>query len=180
MTLATLSGCLGTLREPPRRPTRRHIKPPGIVLHHSAGNPRATVAEVRAEHEHQRGWCDIGYHHVVRLEGDTWRAEPGRPEEYVGAHAPGRNDWLGVCVFGNYERGEVPDGVVDVLVECLTDLCLRYELAPDRIRPHKESGCQKPDGTRGETDCPGRHLIAALPLLIDAVRCRLSSDSSEM
>lgn len=175
-SLATLSGCLGTIREPPRRPTRRGIRPHGVVLHHSCGRTTATVAELRAEHEHQRGWCDIGYHWVVReYEPGKWRAEPGRPEEYVGAHAPGRNDWLGVCVLGDYEANECPAAALEALVGCLSDLCDRYEINPEKLRPHKETGCQRPDGTRGETKCPGEHLIAALPRLREQVSALLSS-----
>ena len=178
---AHLAGVLATVREPPAmatRPERRHIRPPGIVLHHSGGRPSATVAEIREEHQRERGWADVGYHWIVReFAPGEWRAEPGRPEEYVGAHAPGRNDWLGVVVLGTYEPPAPPPpaAAVVALVACLADLCSRYDLAPDRIRPHRESGCLGPGGTRGTTDCPGQHLVDLLPQIRADVAAQLEA-----
>lgn len=172
-----LAGVLATVRDPvTTRPERRHVRPPGIVLHHSCGGSAQTVAAIRHEHQVERGWADVGYHVVVREHAPgAWRAEPGRPEEYVGAHAPGRNDWLGVCCLGNYEVDHPTRAMLEALTACLVDLCVRYDLPATQIRPHRESGCQRPDGTRGETDCPGQYLIAALPAIVADVAALLEA-----
>ena len=45
------------------------------------------------------GWDGIGYHKVIRRDGQV---ENGRPEFWVGAHVKGINDKsLGVCLIGN-------------------------------------------------------------------------------
>lgn len=44
------------------------------------------------------GWNGIGYHKVIRRNGQI---ENGRPEYWVGAHAYGKNkESLGVCLIG--------------------------------------------------------------------------------
>ena len=45
-----------------------------------------------------RGWLDIGYHFVIRLDGTV---EEGRPVERAGAHTRGHNaDSIGICYVG--------------------------------------------------------------------------------
>jgi hypothetical protein len=47
---------------------------------------------------HGNGWSDIGYHYVIRRNGDL---EPGRPVEKAGAHARGNNkSSIGICLVG--------------------------------------------------------------------------------
>ncbi len=56
-----------------------------------------SVGEIRRWHR-QRGWNDIGYHFLIRLDG---RIEKGRPIERIGAHARGHNsDSIGICYVG--------------------------------------------------------------------------------
>ena len=46
-----------------------------------------------------RGWAGIGYHKVVRKNGDV---EAGRPELYQGSHVGGLNAAsVGICCSGN-------------------------------------------------------------------------------
>jgi hypothetical protein len=64
------------------------------------------VEEIRRWHL-DRGWDDIGYHLVIRRDGDP---ELGRPIEKPGAHAAERNaNSIGICLVGG--RGE--DGKPD-------------------------------------------------------------------
>lgn len=54
--------------------------------------------EIRKWHVDERGWSDIGYHYVIRRNGDV---ERGRQDEVQGAHAKGHNfDSLGICLVG--------------------------------------------------------------------------------
>jgi N-acetylmuramoyl-L-alanine amidase len=73
-----------------------------LVVHCSAtqAGRNFTAADVDAWHK-QRGFDDIGYHYVVRLDG---KVEPGRPESRIGAHAAGYNAHsIGVCLIGGLD-----------------------------------------------------------------------------
>lgn len=71
-----------------------------IVLHCSA-TPEGRdvcVSNIRRWHVDERGFTDIGYHFVVRLDGTV---EPGRPPGMAGAHCRGHNTRsIGVCYVG--------------------------------------------------------------------------------
>lgn len=74
-----------------------------IIVHCSA-TPRGRdigAKEIRQSHIH-RGFRDIGYHFVVRLDGTV---EPGRPLGQPGAHCLGKNNCsIGVCYVGGLEK----------------------------------------------------------------------------
>lgn len=74
-----------------------------IVVHCTATpEGRAHTAEEIRRWHRQRGWKDIGYHYVVRLDGTV---EPGRPEAEPGAHVANRNSTtLGVVYVGGVDR----------------------------------------------------------------------------
>ena len=49
----------------------------------------------------ERGFSDIGYHYVIRLDGTM---ETGRPVEQIGAHTKGHNrNSIGICYIGGTE-----------------------------------------------------------------------------
>ncbi|HYF57031.1 MAG TPA: peptidoglycan recognition family protein [Salinarimonas sp.] len=126
------------------------------IVHHSAGDARATVASIRAYHTtpppQGRGWRDIGYHVVIRrCEDDYWRAEPGRDIELPGAHDEGENATsIGICILGNYTTVEVPADAWMVLVATVVGLCRRWRLTADQVYGHREG--EPPWST---TACPG-------------------------
>ena len=67
-----------------------------IIVHCSAtpAGRDNSAADIRRWHR-QRGFSDIGYHFVVRLDGTI---EAGRPLELPGAHCRGHNlRSIGVC-----------------------------------------------------------------------------------
>lgn len=77
---------------------RREIRE--IIIHCSATPEGRDVdaAEIRRWHVRDRGFADIGYHFVVRLDG---RVEPGRRLDAAGAHCKGHNAHsIGVCYVG--------------------------------------------------------------------------------
>lgn len=53
-----------------------------------------------------RGWSDIGYHYVVRLDGSV---EKGRPDDVPGAHAAGFNTGsIGIVYVGGLDASGRP------------------------------------------------------------------------
>ena len=100
-----------------------------IVIHHT-GNP--TDDDLSAEQIHQmhlnQGWSGIGYHYVIRKNGQV---EIGRPDWAIGAHAYGENSHtLGVHVCGNFEIGEPTEYQIESLAYLLGWLCDEYRLDP--------------------------------------------------
>ena len=62
------------------------MRPINRIIIHCTATPEGrdvTIGEVRKWHV-VRGWRDVGYHYLIRLDGTV---ETGRPIEQVGAHA---------------------------------------------------------------------------------------------
>lgn len=79
-----------------------------IVVHCAA--TKATmdigVREIRQWHV-QQGWLDVGYHFVIRRNGDV---EDGRPHGVVGSHVKGYNSRsLGICLVGGIDAKGAPE-----------------------------------------------------------------------
>ena len=71
-----------------------------LIVHCSAtpAGRDVTAADIRRWHKEERGFADIGYHYVVRLDG--W-VECGRRLSVAGAHCRGHNSRsVGVCYVG--------------------------------------------------------------------------------
>ena len=81
-----------------------------IVVHCSAVRPDQTSSAAQIDTWHRRqGWkLGIGYHYVVRRDGQI---EPGRSEWLVGAHCRNHNAHsIGVCYEGGLNiRGQPAD-----------------------------------------------------------------------
>ena len=71
-----------------------------FIVVHCADTPAKMdvgAAEIRRWHQ-ERGWKDIGYHFVVRRNGEV---EKGRHHPHLGAHVLGHNAVsLGICMVG--------------------------------------------------------------------------------
>lgn len=64
------------------------------------------VDEIRKWHK-EKGWSDVGYHHVIRRSG---LVEVGRPIEFQGAHVNGYNhESIGVCLIGGVSKNGQAD-----------------------------------------------------------------------
>jgi N-acetylmuramoyl-L-alanine amidase len=84
------------------------------------------VAEIRRWHI-DRGWADIGYHFVIRRNGDI---EKGRDEETPGAHVKGHNhDSIGVCLVGGKPFCNFTRAQWHALESLVMELKGRYPLA---------------------------------------------------
>ena len=81
-----------------------------LVIHCSAVRPDQTSSAAQIDTWHrQQGWhLGIGYHYVVRRDGQI---ESGRPEWMVGAHCKNHNAHsLGICYEGGLNaRGQPAD-----------------------------------------------------------------------
>ena len=86
------------------------------------------VEQIRKWHL-KRGWNDVGYHYVIRRNGQI---ELGRLEDTIGAHVSEHNaKSIGVCMVGGKARGdENPTNFTsaqwDSLYDTVTDLVARY------------------------------------------------------
>lgn len=80
-----------------------------LIVHCSATykNMDIGVAEIRDWHIKENGWADIGYHYVIRRDGET---ENARPIDIAGAHAKGHNhDSIGICLIGGIDDKNKPE-----------------------------------------------------------------------
>ncbi len=111
-----------------------------IVVHCSATPPTLDVGVdwIRSVHR-QKGYADVGYHHVVRRDG---RREAGRAEQRIGAHVYGHNhNSIGVCLVGGVDAGGKAEANFTpaqyvALEQLLRELKARY---PDaRICGHRD------------------------------------------
>lgn len=118
-----------------------------IVIHCTAHPDRSAfgigVREIRADHvrpvaQGGRGWIDVGYHYVIRRNGEI---ECGRMESVVGAHAEGHNAtsigvaWVGLEAPTSEQR--------ESLVRITRELMSRYNLGVHRVFGHRELGANK-------------------------------------
>ena len=81
-----------------------------IVIHCSAVRPdqMSSAAQIDSWHRDRGFHLGIGYHYVVRRNGEI---EPGRPEWLIGAHCLHHNSHsIGVCYEGGLDiRGQPAD-----------------------------------------------------------------------
>lgn len=111
-----------------------------IVVHCAATPPTLDVGVdwIRRVHR-QKGYADVGYHHVVRRDG---RCEVGRAEQKVGAHVYGHNaNSIGVCLVGGVDAGgraeaNFTPAQYATLEHLLRELKVRYPAA--RICGHRD------------------------------------------
>ncbi|MGA8429946.1 MAG: peptidoglycan recognition family protein [Candidatus Sulfotelmatobacter sp.] len=141
------------------------VHPCGIVVHHLAVPPEVvpdfSIAEIDRLH-HDRGFgafywgrvYHIGYHFIILPDGKVLR---GRPERLRGAHALGYNDYLGICLVGDFSSRDNPDGRMGLispsdeqmrsLAKLTRDLQSKYRIPDARVVLHRELNAQ--------TECPG-------------------------
>ena len=113
-----------------------------VIVHHSA-SPDVPAAVIHGWHL-AKGWCGLGYHFVIRVDGTI---ETGRPIDKIGAHAgPGVNpDSIGICLTGNFMQQPPADQQLQALVRLVDFLEERYGTMLEVLR-HQDVAA---------TDCPG-------------------------
>ena len=95
-----------------------------LLIVHCSATPEGKdygAADIDRWHR-QKGWSQIGYHYVVRLDGTI---ERGRPESVVGAHCQHHNRHsIGICYVG----GLAADGVTPKDTRTLEQRATLYAL----------------------------------------------------
>jgi N-acetyl-anhydromuramyl-L-alanine amidase AmpD len=121
-----------------------------LVIHCSAVRPDQTSSAAQIDTWHRRqGWhLGIGYHYVVRRDGQI---ESGRPEWMVGAHCKNHNAHsIGICYEGGLNaRGQPADtrtlAQKLAMVQLLEVLHRKYPKAlivgHHDLNPHKACPC---------------------------------------
>lgn len=171
LVVALLTIAVGGLatRLGPRWARRLFFRAPaGIVIHHSASpavvEGKTVNARLIEEWHARRGFSSeyrghdyhVGYHYIILPDGTV---EQGRPEWMQGAHTRGYNDYLGICLVGNFDPDSNPgcaqqpcrptEAQLDALVKLLRDLVMKYHLRVSDIHRHSDLGC---------TVCPGERF----------------------
>lgn len=97
-----------------------------IVVHCAATKPSMDIGarEIGQWHRAQ-GWLSIGYHFVIRRDGQV---EEGRPHDVVGSHVKGFNERsIGICLVGGIDdQGKPEDNFTDDQKAALHALLWRY------------------------------------------------------
>lgn len=128
-----------------------------IVIHHT-GNPTdddLSAKEIHRSHLNQ-GWAGIGYHYVVRKDGNI---EKGRPHWTMGSHAYGDNQHtIGIHFSGNFEKGSPTQEQIESGAVLLAKLGADYGLpmTSEYVVGHRDLIA---------TACPGKNLYAELQTL---------------
>ena len=112
-----------------------------IIVHASATPPNMDIGVNEIKEWHlERGFSDIGYHYVIRRNGEI---EAGRPLERMGAHTKGHNEYsIGVCLVGGITESGIADAnftfqqYVSLYRLVTEDLLERFSI--DKISGHRE------------------------------------------
>lgn len=109
-----------------------------IVVHCTATPDAAWqigVKQIRADHVSNRGWHDIGYHYLVRRDGEI---ECGRMESEFGAHCQNGYNQRSIGVaWAGIEKPTAPQRAS--LVRLVVDLSKRYGVQIHEVKGHKEA-----------------------------------------
>lgn len=136
-----------------------------LTVHHTATpnndplSPAARMRQMQAYHIDALGWCDLGYHFVVGIDGKVYE---GRPHARTGAHVGNWNtNNVGVSVVGTFVGFEPRQSQLDGLTQIARWLVDRYGIPKNRsaIRGHKEWPGHE------SNSCPGL-ILNYLPTLV--------------
>lgn len=131
-----------------------------LVVHHSvieADSDLATVREVQALHQGERGWADVGYHFLIGKDGALYE---GRTLAARGVHVAGYNTGsVGVCLLGNLSNSEPTPAQWQMLIQVC--LWLKGLLGLTHLAAHRDFNPM--------TACPGDTLWAAMDTLAQGV-----------
>lgn len=110
-----------------------------IIVHCTATRDDVSASTVRSWHL-DRGWRDIGYHFLIRIDGNI---EQGRPLNEVGAHTKGHNRGsLGIAYAGGLDADGTPrDTRTDEQMAALVMLCMSLMVTIpeiDSVHGHNE------------------------------------------
>lgn len=135
----------------------------GLVVHHTAEAAGSwDAARIHRHHRDTNGWAGIGYHFVALPDGTL---ERGRPEAWIGAHAPRANaTHLAVCLPGEFSGPRRPSEAQQRAVAHLwawLSECYGWGFHDRSLTGHRDYS---------QTACPGDNLYALLGSIRDRGR----------
>ena len=134
-----------------------------MAIHHTVtpadSDPATRLRGIQAFHQDTRGWCDIGYHFLVSLDGQLWE---GRSIEFLGTHVGGQNSGnIGISFIGcfhssscsSWPPNEPPNVMVENVAGLVAGLADLYGIAisSTSVKGHR-------DHEGATTSCPGDYL----------------------
>ncbi|MCA9607791.1 MAG: N-acetylmuramoyl-L-alanine amidase, partial [Myxococcales bacterium] len=141
-----------------------------MAIHHtsspSGGDVAARVRGFQAYHMDSRGWCDVGYHFLIGMDGTIYE---GRPLELVGAHVGGNNMGnVGISFVGCFEPSNCSpastwgsstpsDAMIASASRLVAALADYYGITRSAatIKGHR-------DHSGASTDCPGINVLSRM------------------
>jgi hypothetical protein len=168
----------------PTRCTTRDATYRRMAVHYTmtpSVNPESQVRGIQRYHMDTRGWCDVGYHFLVGIDG---RIFEGRPIGLLGAHVSGNNTGnIGVSFVGCFHSTSCsgmgpttpPDAMLQGGGRLLGTLSRVYGINLDRslVKGHREH-------TGASTDCPGDYLFSRIDQLLTIGRASSLGDPTTM
>ncbi len=139
-----------------------------MAIHHTVtpatSDPAVRVRGIQNFHIDSRGWCDIGYHFLVSLDGRMWE---GRPLSQLGTHVGGQNTGnIGISYIGCFQNSGCndwtpftpPDAMIDAGATLVREMSRIYGITVNatNVKGHR-------DHAGASTSCPGDNLHALLP-----------------
>lgn len=106
-----------------------------IVVHCTASPDYLDIGakQIKDWHKNQ-GWSDIGYHYVIRRNGEI---EKGRPDEVAGAHAKGVNaNSIGIVWVGTNSPSPEQEKSMVGLINWLRG---KYNVKLENVLGHREA-----------------------------------------
>lgn len=150
-----------------------------LVVHTAASATDVSVGDIRAWHL-ARGWQDIGYHYVIRMDGSIHH---GRSTDYQGAHVAGLNHCsLGICCTGHGDKRPFTTAQFEALVGLLARLMAQHGIGADGVIGHREINTLIDAGLideryRTTKTCPG--ALVDMDLIRDRATIRLFLDTGD-
>ena len=147
----------------PAYPIDNRVTSDLIVFHHTGSvfDTDKSAAQIDSEHKRDNNWAMIGYHFVIRKNGDI---ERGRPINKVGAHTFGFNSHsIGIHLSGDFNAAHPTDKQIESSRSLLDFLCTTFNIPRDRqhIKGHGEL-----DPSVTIPGCPGINLFNRLDSIV--------------
>lgn len=145
-----------------RNPTKNRM-----AIHHTvtgSANPERQVRAIQQYHMGGRGWCDVGYHFLIGIDGSIFE---GRPVELLGSHVLGQNTGnIGISFVGCFNNSgcssswgprRPPEVMICAAGRLANVLANRYGITIDssHFKGHRHH-------SGASTSCPGEYLAARL------------------
>jgi hypothetical protein len=152
-----------------------------VTIHHTetpSTDPARQVRGIQNYHMDTRGWCDVGYHFLIGVDGTIYE---GRPLEKLGAHTGGQNtNNIGIAFIGCFQPGcswgptSPPEAAIQAagrLLAALSDI-YGFDVSASTVKGHR-------DMPGADTDCPGDNLEARIGDIIEIGRSGVIPEEPE-